>query len=202
MKHRNAFWQNFLKKYFIDFIRFYSHLRFSINVPGLICPDNIQFNIVYAQKWFYYYKNKYPLICKQIDRLLNNHYKKKQRIIKRLKHFVNCSDLIYFGTLTFEDSVLSSVSKDTRRTYVRRFLKKNCLDYVANIDYGSLNNREHYHCCFTAIDDQFFDNWQYGFVNVKQVWSDNDFRALSEYIVKLANHSIKDGTDGVIYSRS
>lgn len=197
---RNFFWQNFLKKNFYYLIRFYAHLRFSLNCPDVFSPNNIQFNLVYAQNWYDYLQSKFPLICKQIERLLHNHYEKKKRVKNRITKFTDLSEIVYFGTLTFRDDVLKSTNFETRRTYVGRFLKKYCVHYVANCDYGSLNEREHYHCCFISYSD-FIDKWKYGFVNVKKVWSENDYTALSEYLLKLANHTTKKSASCVIYSR-
>lgn len=51
-----------------------------------------------------------------------------------------------FLTLTFNDSFFDrGTSEDTRRKYIRRFLKEQCQEYVANVDYGDKNGREHFH---------------------------------------------------------
>lgn len=198
----NKKWQNFLKHYFKNYIDYFRHLSYSSFIElDTNCYNNIPFNIDYCSRMSFYYENKFPNFTKQIQRLLNNHYHKKKRVKFRLEDFCCYSELLYFGTLTFTDNVLNSTSIDSRRQYVRRFLKSNCYKYIANIDYGDLNHREHYHTCFIAKDSSFINNWKYGFVNVKKVKIDNGFNAISEYIIKLQNHTTKDSASSIIYSR-
>lgn len=61
---------------------------------------------------------------------------------------------LYFVTLTFDEDTLKDTSKDTRHTYISRFLKDNAFYYIANIDYGTKNDREHYHAIVLLDEDQ------------------------------------------------
>ena len=78
--------------------------------------------------------------------------------------------------------------------------------YVANIDYGSKNKREHYHALINC-DKVDFKSWRkYGNINAKRVRNkdiESDKTKLSKYIAKLSNHAIKETTKRscLIYSR-
>lgn len=51
-----------------------------------------------------------------------------------------------FITLTFDPKKgIFDTASDTRKQYVRKYLKNESSCYVANIDYGELNGQEHYH---------------------------------------------------------
>lgn len=99
---------------------------------------------------------------------------------------------IIFGTLTFTDEVLENTKSDTRRKYVRRFLQKNALHYIANIDFGEQKGREHYH--FLAItEDGIKGKWKNGGAKYELVKLDKvDIKATKNYLLKLNNHSFKD----------
>lgn len=111
-----------------------------------------------------------------------------------------------FLTLTFNDETLKDTSADTRRQYVRKYLKQFNCKYVANIDFGKENHREHYHAviCADKID---LSSWRiHGNINVERVRNRNierDNTRLSKYICKLSNHAIKETTkrSSLIYSR-
>lgn len=127
---------------------------------------------------------------------------------KRLKERINTMLLngsCLFLTLTFTDYVLSSTSEETRRRYVQRFLKQYDCPYVANIDYGADNHREHYHCLINCERVNNSD-WLYGAINFERVRNrniENDKTKLAKYISKLTNHAIKETTKRscLIYSR-
>lgn len=97
-------------------------------------------------------------------RQTNNKKNQKHRFNKRIKSMLftmynslyNMPDkyIAYFVTLTFKPEVLESTSKQTRRTYIARFLKENTYYYIANIDYGKKNDREHYHAIVLLTQEQ------------------------------------------------
>lgn len=129
----------------------------------------------------------------------NSYYAKRQRLKKRIRKMLDSGVDCYFITLTFNDETLLTTKDKTRRKYVQQFLKENCADYVANIDFGKKNGREHYHgvvCCENLND------WDYGFKKYELIVVDNDI-ALSSYITKLSAHAIKDSTvrSHLIYAR-
>jgi len=128
---------------------------------------------------------------------------------KRLKNRV--ADMLLSGeclflTLTFTDNTLANTSADTRRQYVRKYLKSCNCKYVANIDFGSQNHREHYHALVNAKNIDFDDWHKYGAILAERVRNKNiekNKTRLSKYICKLSNHAIKETTkrSALIYSR-
>ena len=133
-------------------------------------------------------------------------YREKTRRVRRkiLKMMVlgSCS----FLTLTFKDDVLNSTSEETRRRYVSRFLKSISTDYVANIDWGKQNGREHYHAVISGIDFDMSDWDQYGFSDSRTIGRKDDkctSSKISKYLYKLSNHAKKETTrrKKIIYSR-
>lgn len=115
-----------------------------------------------------------------------------------------------FLTLTFKDAVLASTSKETRRRYVSRFLKANSDLYVANIDYGAKNHREHYHAIVKS-DIVDLKGWTFGAINAARIRNKNlDLIRSCKYVDKLTNHCLKSSTSDykllratrLIYSRN
>lgn len=117
-----------------------------------------------------------------------------------------------FVRLSFTDEVLASTSPETRRQYVSRRLKALSDFYVANIDFGSATEREHYHGVIRMPwwnpNDRSL--WPYGFVDVERVRCSGDaddpksYSRLANYSAKLALHSLKESTklSRIIYSRN
>lgn len=103
---------------------------------------------------------------------------------------------IIFGTLTFSDKTLKKTSKETRRRYIQRFLKENdkIEYYIANIDYGEKNGREHYHfLAFTK--EKIKTKWKYGLQKFLEIKTTKiDVKRTTKYLVKLNNHSFKTST--------
>lgn len=133
-------------------------------------------------------------------------YSRRSRLQKRIENMLsNALECSYFLTLTFNDKVLENTSKDTRRQYIRKLLKSTCSSYVANIDFGKHNHREHYHAVVTTNIDlndyKGFD--KYGFVCVQPIRQVTDSSKLAKYVVKLTNHAIKETVQRnyTIYSR-
>lgn len=109
-----------------------------------------------------------------------------------------------FLTLTFTDETLASTSADTRRRYVHYYLKTQSDHFIANIDFGAKNGREHYHAVIQA-DKVEIEPWRkYGALNVKKIRQSSEPIALSKYVAKLTNHAIKETTKrtAIIYSRA
>lgn len=129
-------------------------------------------------------------------------YKRRVRLAQRIGKMINNQKCIFL-TLTFTDSVLDRTSVETRRKYVTRFLKKISEEYVANIDYGELNEREHYHA-LVVCDLVNHNDWFYGAINFERIREASSEKALAKYICKLVNHAIKETTkrNYTIYSKS
>lgn len=125
---------------------------------------------------------------------------------------------IIFATLTFEDEILK-LTKRKRRQYVKTYLDQ-FEGYIANIDYGSENGREHYHAIVFMkseklepleteirkdkkkqfrhfIKQEQLPKWKYGVCSFEKEYKsikklkDNSPRKLSNYIAKINNHSLK-----------
>lgn len=129
-------------------------------------------------------------------------YQRTNRLKKRIQEAVE-SGSAYFITITFNPQTLNNTNEQTRRKYVSRWLKSLTPFYVANIDYGELNEREHYHAVITS-DNKPPKSWPYGFIDILKVkTNDNDTMRISKYISKLTNHAIKHTTKGkrIIYSK-
>jgi len=163
------------------------------------------------------------------NRLALSEKRRKKVLNKKVNTYSNV-DNCFFITLTFKDAFFVGKSKETIRTYIRRYLKENCINYVANEDYGSKNERLHFHCVcnlkstkiltdfgFHQYKNQLIycanlKNYDFGFSCVEKVSkatqelaSDipNNHLALSNYINKLTNHALKNTgrPPRIIYSR-
>lgn len=129
--------------------------------------------------------------------------KRAENYIEQMLWFGSC----VFVTLTFRDDVLKVTSKDTRRKYVLRYLKSQSEYYIANIDYGAKNGREHYHAvvCADTVDVK---GWNYGAMKAQKVGGGHggkvDTVRIGKYIAKLTHHAIKATTKSsrIIYSRN
>ena len=109
-----------------------------------------------------------------------------------------------FITLTFKDNVLNNTTRETRRRYITRFLKAHSSEYVANIDFGEKNHREHYHAVIMC-DKLNNKLWTYGAIDFERIKVNNDApKRLAKYVCKLTNHAIKNTTQKnyCIYSKS
>ena len=138
----------------------------------------------------------------KVARNINNaNSSRVRRLKKRIMKYLSLGQCL-FVTLTFSNDVLDSTSVSTRRKYVQKYLKSKSSHYIANIDYGNKNEREHYHA--VILIDQIDDTWEYGFAKYKKVYKANSEIALSRYVLKLTNHAIKESTkqNFCIYSRS
>lgn len=134
-------------------------------------------------------------------------YQKTKRLREKIRQYLESGQCLWV-TLTFTNKVLSTTSEDTRKQYVRKYLKSNYEDYIANIDYGSKKEREHYH----AIIRTDFINlkaWHHlGAIKVEHIRvngedKERSIKRLPKYINKLTNHAVKDTCRRchIIYSR-
>lgn len=132
---------------------------------------------------------------KSLNQLFDSRRQKCLRLKKRIKTMVTYCKYVYFLTLTWSDDVLNRTSYSTRRTYVQRFLSSlDYADYYANVDFGSLNEREHYHCII-ALNSSDMPKWNYGFYFYELVRIDKkSFSRLASYVNKLTYHAFKDTT--------
>ena len=141
----------------------------------------------------------------EVEKICKASIQRTKRLRTRIETILLSGNCLFL-TLTFNDNTLNSTSIETRRKYVSRYLKSfNCL-YVANIDFGSKNHREHYHAV-VGLDNIDLSAWRtYGNINVQKVRNNSielNKKRLSKYICKLSNHAIKETTKRscLIYSR-
>lgn len=132
-------------------------------------------------------------------------YKRTKRLKERIENMLVSGSCIFL-TLTFNDNTLATTTDKERRVAVCRYLKSFNAPYVANIDFGSQNHREHYHAVIRA-ESINYNGWnKYGNINGERIRNRdirNDKTKLAKYICKLSNHAIKETTkrSSLIYSR-
>lgn len=133
--------------------------------------------------------------CSILEGIRINDAKKHKvaRLRDRVESIISYNNSLFI-TLTFTDEVLNTTQPHIRRKYVQRFLKKYCLNYVANVDYGKKNHREHYHAV-VLVDKLDHNSWRYGAINFKRINYDvehDTLEKLTMYVAKLTNHAIKE----------
>lgn len=132
-------------------------------------------------------------------------YKRTNRLKQRIESML-LDGACLFLTLTFNDDTLANTTPKERRVAVSRYLKTFNCRYVANIDFGSKNHREHYHAVINC-DNVNYALWRkYGNINGEKIRNKDiksDKTKLAKYICKLSNHAIKETTNrsSLIYSR-
>lgn len=134
-------------------------------------------------------------IWRQAESINLAYYARVRRLKGKIKDML-LQGQCYFVTLTFNDETLERTSPQTRRKYVTEFLRAQSEDYVANIDFGSENGREHYHAVVMAEDISMHAWDAFGFSKAQKIGSDEDYTPLAKYISKLTNHAIKETTQG------
>lgn len=145
---------------------------------------------------------------KEFNECLKIHNANNKRV-KRLKKRIETMLLngaCVFLTLTFNNETLETTTEKERRTLTTRYLKTFNAQYVANIDYGSKNHREHYHAIINCEQVDFKAWRKHGNINAQRVRNKDiksDNTKLAKYICKLSNHAIKETTkrSTLIYSR-
>lgn len=153
----------------------------------------IIFNDINATSLYRYLSANYTTAFNIALRLINNHYAKLKRLRKRLQLMFD-SNTCLFLTLTFTNDYISSTSAKTRRDYITRYLRQFNTFAVANIDFGDINEREHYHAVLLR-DRVDFNGWHYGNLDVRVINnSTDDVKAVSSYVLKLSNHALKEST--------
>jgi len=161
-------------------------------------------------------KSNYPFTeedTKALMRIYENHKKRNQRMYEKLLSWLFAMEYIpsyknyyiIFATLTFTDKDLEKTTKETRRQYVFRYLKSVSENYIANVDFGDKNGREHYHALLFVKDKLNPKDWKKGFSFYEEViFKNNDYIKIIKYMNKLTNHSFKNSNklDKVIYDRN
>lgn len=169
---------------------------------GEILKTDRDYDTAVEQRFFY--SHLMPEEWQEARRVEDANRHQMWRLKKRIEDMITTYSDCVFLTMTFRDDVLANTNSETRRQYVRKWLKQNSTQYVANIDYGGKNGREHYHAVSNARVDP--KTWIYGNLDVKKVKYNPDSKSpvkLAKYVAKLTNHAIKETTKRcvLIYSR-
>lgn len=151
-----------------------------------------------------FYEKFFPEEWKECRRISLSHRKRVLRLRRRITEMVLFSDCLFL-TLTWKNSDLARLSPGSRRYYVKSFLNSLNVPYVANIDFGKKNHREHYHAV-VGVDKIDYSKWnkKFGSINGIKIRNEtDDLKRISKYIAKLTNHAIKEtvGRNAVMYSR-
>ena len=167
---------------------------------GLIIKSH--FTYEHALNLERFYLESQPKEYKEAERLFKASHNRNTRLNNYIKKMLNNGDCLFL-TFTFNDSTLNTTSIDTRRQIVRRYLSNYKTDYVANIDYGKKNEREHYHAVIQCNKVDYSAYHKYGAIKGEIIKSTSDSIKLVKYINKLTNHAIKDTCKGcrLIYAR-
>jgi len=145
-------------------------------------------------------------------------YKKmKSNLFKRTEQIITNENLAYFLTFTIAPEHYEK-DKATLKKSIRKALNEVSPRYIMNEDYGTINERLHFHVIantYNPIITQFIkgDNyWKdcpyygYGHVHVAQIDKSpekikSNKKKISEYIAKATNHAIKTTSGAITYSR-
>lgn len=153
---------------------------------------------------------------KEAEKVNNATYKRNTRLHTKAREIIKTGRAIFLS-LTFEDGVFKTMSKETRRRMITRFLKKTCKSYIANIDYGGKNGREHYHALVVPINDKIDQaiyrkmfpksSIRFQFVDLHKKQNqdiETTSKKIAKYTSKLTNHAIKETTHQcrMIYSKN
>jgi hypothetical protein len=204
------------------------YARTLLDSTGEILHTTLDYDTALRERCFLLEQD--PDAYSECEKIIKARYKKASRVRSKLSQMLRNNDTVVFLTLTFSDETLRNTTEQTRRRYVTRFLGSFASDYVANIDFGKTNGREHYHAVANALAPH--DSWsQYGFIfseyvkdgktdckprNVpkrykdlppdeqRRLMSNDDEKRLAKYIAKLSNHAIKETNrrSVLIYSKS
>lgn len=201
-----------------EVIKYFKQCKASVNIDSYNHEHNtdIKSIIPYAEANDYLSElyNDYNLTYKFLDNYCNAEYQRLKRVRERVFEMVNfalqANWNMYFISNTFTDSALERTTEQSRRKAIIKWYEKVALEYVANIDYGTKNEREHYHGIVLVpnkIPKKLLSYWikTYGGLKVKRViLTDISGTRLSKYITKLSAHAIKKSTkqNRVIYSRA
>jgi len=166
-------------------------------LPAWVSPENVCFDRYELNNKIKLMNNVHGSLPMKICHcLLDSKWHKKKRLKDKISALL--SQPCVFLTITFNDKCLNSTTIDTRRQYVKRYLNTFKRDYIANIDYGKENEREHYHALLQCESipvgkDCLWVKKERGSVYSLKVINPNASK-LSEYIMKFTNHATKATT--------
>jgi len=139
--------------------------------------------------------------AKAVENTIRAEQKRHSKIKKRIA-FILEQPFSYFITFTLTNDYLN-LKFNTYTKKIRQSLKASKL-WIANSDYGSKNDRLHFHvvACYTDQLDYntILSVWQYGNVDFKPIIR-KDEKSIREYILKTTNHALKLTVGRIIYGR-
>ena len=94
--------------------------------------------------------------------MIHSRQRKKKRIINTINFALKRGYEVVFATLTFNDENINK-TKETRRKNINKYLKQ-YNGFIFNIDFGTLNEREHYHALIFISPqhiNEFIEEWHY-----------------------------------------
>lgn len=146
--------------------------------------------------------------------LSDSRKKQRQKVQNHLSFMFECQNVdLFFATFTFNDDSME-LKDTTRKQQVRRAIS-DLEDYILNIDYGSENERQHYHAilmikkgtyeitkkgkikhkgifknyvCIDLLDNKYKLGW-YMLEPIRE--NEKSKKKISNYISKLVMHSVK-----------
>lgn len=154
--------------------------KYTLNALGEALKGVYGFNEV--KIWHY---------CNALNSLMSNRRSKMSRLRKRIEAWLG-EGQVSFLTITFSDDTFKDYDFQGREDLVKNGLDQFAVDYVANIDFGEKNLREHYHAVCLDLKQKEWKSFQksFGFVKVEKV--NKSSKRLCEYLDKLTNHALKD----------
>ena len=140
-------------------------------------------------------------IQQAINNLNQSYQRRDSRLKKRLEEMLK-KEYTYFITFT-----IAPKNYDLNyNTYLRKIKEAlgGASAWVVNSDYGTINDRLHFHCVATfktQLDYNTLNNiYKYGTIDFKPIYNTNE-KALREYLNKTFNHAIKQTAGKIHYSR-
>ena len=134
------------------------------------------------------------------ERMLSARYMKVSRLKRRFVYLCCTYKYLYFVTFTFDDYYLNKSDKTHKRLIKDSLLSfDNNYKIILNADYGSKNERLHFHAIVGTnkknnLDKHLKDNYPC-FTKTERIYISNEsISKLSKYINKLSNHAVKDTT--------
>lgn len=206
-KYSNEFKQQVLKDNIIpkiiDFKKkdYFSNISYDLDDNGEVSNKTYSNSYIWTDFLFFIIRKNAELDCAW--RMIESRKQKTKRIKDKIVDMVLDGTAI-FVTLTFKNETFGKTDEVKRRRLVQRFLKSSCSRYVANIDYGKTNGREHYHAV-CSNDLKLKDWFKYGSIDVEHIYkTDESVIRTSRYINKLTNHALKNRciSTRLIYSRN
>lgn len=216
----------------VDFIQDVRNIRraesayYYLHESGCIINTKLDFDTSQQMRCFFNATRQEDLI--EAEKIIKAENNRISRLKSRISLFLECKEPTNFLTLTFTDKILQNSTPSERRRWVVRYLKSQSDYYIANLDFGTLKDREHYHAVVLGRVD--LEPWRkFGAINVQNVGNRKELtrnkvpkrykdldattaeslmrrdteKKLAKYVAKLTNHAIKETTkrSAVIYSR-